>query len=120
MKNKIVLYASIIAAAFLCGCAEDIMKTSFSTDPVTGAINWENHKDTTATDVTMYKTNNATYVHVGSITTANNPAAINAQANLNQVTITAYGDSATKLVNALGSAAGQLGGTAAGAAVKAP
>lgn len=115
---KLTLLTLLIA---LTGCGTpDMMKTSFKTDPITGALDWENHKDTTATDVTLYRTNNTTFVHIGSITTANNPTAINAQANLNQVTITAYGDSATKLVGALGTAVGQVGGTAAGSAIKTP
>lgn len=115
-----IAVALFFACYFVTGCAPDELKTTMHINPVTGSMDWLNHKDTTATDVTIAKTNNNVLVHIGSITTANNPAAINAQANLNQVTITAYGDSGTKIANAIAGALGTTGGAAIGAAVKTP
>lgn len=120
MKNKLKLITGVLTLALLGGCATDELKTTFRIDPITGAATWINHKDITAQDVDMSYTNGASHVHIGAITSASNPTAINAQANLNQVTITAQGAAAAQLVNAISAGVGTVAGSTAGSAVKAP
>lgn len=117
MKKKLILLVLPLA---INGCVVDELKTTMTIDPITHSVKWMNHKDITASGVTFYQTNNANYMHIDSISSASNVGAIGAQANLNQVTITAQGDTAVKLVGAIGTAMGQVGGSAAGAAIKTP